>query len=263
MLNDNILRYQHKHHIGTSKEMLYHPFIAVRRQVAEEVPMRRELETVLLERERKRRLEEERHRRLELEAAILEREICQRRRLEEELQRRRAIEAALFERKRLHQDMPQREALPIRIVFDKETKGRKPSQYRLIKERSRFHPVVLEDSHHMSDNTEFEIEKDPKHNSIRANDERLYQVSVKPRIDGTHSHNLNNVRNNVYYGNGYGNKRPFVKRVCKKEKTSETEVLIGGVEDASDDEMENSSSVWTNRIPSKGQWIEPVAGFDL
>lgn len=37
--------------------------------------------------------------------------------------------------------------------------------------------------------------------------------------------------------------------------------LIGGVEDASDDESDDNS-VWVNRRPSDGQWMEPVDGYE-
>merc|ERR1712125_145326 len=49
------------------------------------------------------------------------------------------------------------------------------------------------------------------------------------------------------------NKKLRVKRVSS--------ILIGEVEDASDDESEDfSKSVWRNRRPAEGLWIEPVEG---
>merc|ERR1711884_218239 len=44
------------------------------------------------------------------------------------------------------------------------------------------------------------------------------------------------------------------KRITK----TKSKVLIGEVEDASDDEMDHSSRVWCNRRPNEGQWMEPV-----
>mmetsp|Transcript_32722 Transcript_32722/g.50068 ORF Transcript_32722/g.50068 Transcript_32722/m.50068 type:complete len:171 (+) Transcript_32722:20-532(+) len=37
--------------------------------------------------------------------------------------------------------------------------------------------------------------------------------------------------------------------------------LIGDIEDASDDEGDEFKSIWRNRRPSPGKWIEPIPGF--
>lgn len=48
----------------------------------------------------------------------------------------------------------------------------------------------------------------------------------------------------------------------RQKSAIRSEVLYGKVEDASDDEMDDPLSVWTNRRPSEGQWMEPVLAFD-
>merc|ERR1712176_262299 len=49
--------------------------------------------------------------------------------------------------------------------------------------------------------------------------------------------------------------------VGKRITKTKSKVLIGEVEDVSDDEMDHSSRVWCNRRPNEGQWIEPVDGY--
>uniref|UniRef100_A0A7S4IY64 Uncharacterized protein n=1 Tax=Odontella aurita TaxID=265563 RepID=A0A7S4IY64_9STRA len=49
-----------------------------------------------------------------------------------------------------------------------------------------------------------------------------------------------------------------------KKTVVKSSVLIGDVEDASDSEQEDlASSIWRNRMPSEGEWMEPVQGYDI
>merc|ERR1712038_2233189 len=41
-------------------------------------------------------------------------------------------------------------------------------------------------------------------------------------------------------------------------KINSSSILIGDVEDASDDEYDELDSIWNRRRPSEGQWMEPV-----
>jgi len=78
-------------------------------------------------------------------------------------------------------------------------------------------------------------------------------------------HNCFNLHNQPIHANGDGKKDnnklqlspPSAHDQSSKPSTKKSSVLIGGVEDASDDEYEEES-VWVNRRPSEGQWIEPV-----
>jgi len=54
------------------------------------------------------------------------------------------------------------------------------------------------------------------------------------------------------------------KSKSRRKSKSRPSELIGVVEDASDSEQEDVlSSVWRNRLPSKGEWMEPVDAYDV
>merc|ERR1712232_450162 len=90
------------------------------------------------------------------------------------------------------------------------------------------------------------------------NDGFFNQVNGEPE----HIHCSSKVHCGGYNDNMYRKINPVGKNSMaedKKEYATKariiSEVLIGEVEDASDDEMDNS--VWVNRKPSEGEWMEP------
>jgi len=54
-------------------------------------------------------------------------------------------------------------------------------------------------------------------------------------------------------------KKSVRENIMKKKSQAFAQVIV---EDASDDEQDDYLSVWRNRLPSEGQWMEPVEGYD-
>ena len=89
------------------------------------------------------------------------------------------------------------------------------------------------------------------HESRFKDKSRVHMDGLKQEIHASTTKVADKMKNDTKMTLDETKKKLKVKRISS--------ILIGEVEDASDDESEDfSKSVWRNRRPAEGQWIEPV-----
>merc|ERR1712157_137661 len=254
---------------GSSNDLYFsHPFSGRRHRTNNAQRRRAQTEAALIEYARQIRDEEEEKSRIE-EMALLERQYLHQKKLEEEAQRRRS-ERETIRQYRLEEEAKRRRGLWLREL-QKESERQQmmermqdineerpdahqfkhsqiPMRNPLYSDLDSNQPLTFEESGLMKKL------KNRKGKVIR-NAGLLRKISEEPEsvylsdednYDGKSYDNMvvNDLNGNTNAG----------KRITK----TKSKVLIGEVEDASDDEMNHSSRVWCNRRPNVGQWMEPV-----
>jgi len=259
-LNSDIHYFEEPSYLGASNDAyLFHPFYGrSRRQHTNNAQRRRAREAAFLEYSQQRRDEEEQQRRIE-EMVLLERQYLHQKKLQEEAQRKR-IERERFRQYRLEEEAKRQRGLWLRELqkeserqqmmermqeLSAERDEAKRHQFPQIPKRNTLHRTALDSYHPVKSkiirnvSPLHKIVKEPK--TVHISDEDHYDVKSYNNLV------VNELNRNTTTG----------KRITK----TKSKVLIGEVEDVSDDEMDDSSSLWCNRRPNEGQWMEPVDGY--
>ena len=206
---------------------------------------------MMMEEERRRRAEYERRKRIEEEL---------RRREMEEMQRQRmAMEQARARRSRRAKEQPYATYPPSTIVH-----GADGRLYRVVTPPREEGSDVNESSYSdaIQDRSPSASSEEDKENTIDAADvEMKHKMRLKSNSSGSLSRMESDLKTNK---NEKNDTVGHVGRDAPEEKRSDVplhQIVVENVPDEEDDELREMRSVWRNRTPSPGQWMEPVESF--